>query len=272
MLSRMGLWVGGAGLLALLCIPLPAVAERSTPGTAAREPRLPASPVAGAGLPDLPNRPAGTAVAVAANDQPEAPGMAPLEGAPTAVTAPKADTGAVLAPPAENSLAPVPAFDIGRYAGFWYDIAATPDRFHGGCADDATTRYTPLPDAQLRVDNRCRLRDGSIRHFRGALRIKQPGSLASRLQVRYAPDWLAWMPLAWSEVWVIEVDPAYRHALVATPDREHLWILSRQPDMHPAAYESLLARARALGFGTERLRRIPQGGVPVSAEERQSRR
>ena len=84
--------------------------------------------------------------------------------------------------------------------------------------------------------------------------------------MRYAPDWLAWVPLAWSEVWVIELDPAYRHALVATPDREHLWILSRQPDMRPETYESLLARARALGFGTERLRRIPQGGVPVAAE------
>lgn len=267
MQGRMALWWGGAGLLALLSVPLPAVAERRAPEAATRELR----PVAGAGLPGLPNRPAGAGVAVAANDQPEASGMATQEGAPSDGPAPEAGVGAALPTPAANPFAPVPAFDIGLYAGLWYDIAATPDRFHGECADDATTRYTPLPDAQLRVDNRCRLRDGSIRHFRGALRVKQPGSLASRLQVRYAPDWLAWMPLAWSEVWVIELDPAYGHAVVATPDREHLWILSRQPDMPPETYESLLARARALGFATERLRRIPQGGGAASAEG-QSRR
>lgn len=266
------MWLGGAGLVALLWLPLAAAAELRVSNVAPREVRPVSAHAAPAVLPDLPNRPAGAGVAVAANDLPEAPGMGPQEEASPFGGAPEAGVGPGLPPAADNSLAPVPAFDIARYAGFWYDIAATPDRFHGECADAATTRYTLLPDAQLRVDNRCRLRDGSMRHFRGALRVKQPGSLASRLQVRYAPDWLAWMPLAWSEVWVIELDPAYRHALVATPDREHLWILSRQPDMPPETYESLLARARALGFGTERLRRIPQGGVSGSAEEGQSRR
>lgn len=266
MQGRMGRWLGGAGLSMLLCIPLPVTADRRGGDVAPLAPRLADMWAAPAGLPDLPNRPAGAGVAVAANDLPEAMGMGPQEEAPPAGGAPEAGGGTGL-----NGLAPVPLFDIGRYAGLWYDIAATPDRFHGECADDATTRYTPLPNAQLQVDNHCRLRDGRIRHFRGALRVKQPGSLASRLQVRYAPDWLAWMPLAWSEVWVIELDPAYRHALVATPDREHLWILSRRPDMSPETFESLLGRARALGFGTEQLRRIPQGSGEAAAEG-QSRR
>lgn len=271
MQGRMVLWVGRAGLLALLCAPPLAVAERRAPEAAPGVTAPATPPVAGAGLPPLPNRPAGAAVAVAANDQPEASGEVPQEEAPSDGPAPEAGAGAERSTLAENRLAPVPVFDIGRYAGLWYDIAATPDRFHGECAGDATTRYTPLPDAQWRVDNHCRLRDGSIRHLRGALRVKQPARLGSRLQLRYAPDWLAWMPLAWSEMWVIELDPAYGHAVVATPDREHLWILSRQPDMPPQTYESLLARARVLGFGTERLRWIPQAAGAAAVEE-QSRR
>lgn len=164
--------------------------------------------------------------------------------------------------PAAAAPAPVPELDLSRYAGLWYEIAVLPDRFHVDCADSAVTVYTPQAAARLAVENRCRAADGTVRRLQGQLRVKAPGRPGSRLEVRYAPAWLAWLPLAWSEVWVIALAPDYRHAVAATPDREHLWILSRTPTLAPGTYDSLLAQVRAQGFATQRLQRIPQGAPP----------
>lgn len=156
------------------------------------------------------------------------------------------------APPPGNAV-----LDLARYAGLWYDIAATPDRFHESCGRDASTRYTLRPDAALQVLNRCRDAGGGLRVAQGVLRLRPAG----QLQLRYAPDWMAWLPLAWSEVKVIDLDPDYRHAVLATPDLAHLWVLAREPVMAPADYEAVLARLRAMGAGTGGLRRFPREGA-----------
>jgi apolipoprotein D and lipocalin family protein len=176
------------------------------------------------------------------------------------------DAGAT--PPGTATVAPVPDLDLTRFAGTWYVIATIPDRFHEDCAAEATITFSLQPDRSLRVQNRCRGVDDSIHLDEGVARVKQPGSLTSQLEVRYAPDWMTWMPLAWSEFWVIRLGGDYRHALVATPDGEHVWLLSRSPVLGEPDYRELLDQARAQGFDLERLREIPQeGGSATSVEE-----
>ncbi|MDF2445104.1 MAG: lipocalin family protein [Moraxellaceae bacterium] len=171
-------------------------------------------------------------------------------------------------PPVTSAAAPVPNLDLTRFAGTWYVIATIPDRFHEDCAAEATFTFSLQPDRSLRVQNRCRGADDSIHLDEGVAREKQPGALAGQLEVRYAPDWMTWMPLAWSEFWVIHLAGDYRHALVATPDGEHLWLLSRSPVLGEPDYRELLDQARAQGFDLERLREIPQeGGSATSVEE-----
>jgi apolipoprotein D and lipocalin family protein len=53
--------------------------------------------------------------------------------------------------------------------------------------------------------------------------------------------------------WIFFLDPDYETAIVGTPDREYLWILSRTPTMDAEQYQRLVERCRALGFDTERL-------------------
>lgn len=186
-----------------------------------------------------------------------AEGTAQLEGGTA-----QPDAGVVAEP------TPVPALDLARFAGTWYVIATIPDHFHEGCAAEATITYTLQPDRSLRVQNRCRAADDSIHLDEGLARVRQPGSLTSRLEVRYAPDWLTWMPLAWSEVRIIGLGEGYSHALVATPDRQHLWLLSRSPVLGEPDYRQLLGVARDQGFNLELLREIPQeGGSATSVEE-----
>jgi apolipoprotein D and lipocalin family protein len=53
--------------------------------------------------------------------------------------------------------------------------------------------------------------------------------------------------------WIIALDDDYQHAMVGTPDRRFLWILSRDPCLDPEVFRDLTARARCLGFDVDRL-------------------
>ena len=53
----------------------------------------------------------------------------------------------------------VPALDLERYEGRWYEIASFPQRFQEGCVA-TSARYTRRDDGRIRVVNECR--DGSF--------------------------------------------------------------------------------------------------------------
>ena len=59
--------------------------------------------------------------------------------------------------------------------------------------------------------------------------------------------------MAKGEYWVLYVDAHYRTAIVGSPDRKYLWILSRTPSLPAWQRENLLAKARQQGYDTNRL-------------------
>ena len=67
------------------------------------------------------------------------------------------------------------------------------------------------------------------------------------------PGWLSWVPLVWADYWVVALDPDYQWAVVGDPDREYLWILSREPAMDAGLFEQLKARAEAMGYDLQPL-------------------
>jgi apolipoprotein D and lipocalin family protein len=58
--------------------------------------------------------------------------------------------------------------------------------------------------------------------------------------------------------WILYVDNGYRHAIVGTPDRKYLWILSRTPKITERQYRELSGNAERLGFDLSRLIRDPR--------------
>ncbi|GAB2572776.1 lipocalin family protein [Dyella jejuensis] len=160
---------------------------------------------------------------------------------------------AVAAPQAVVSLPnrPVPALDLDRYAGQWHEIAHLPMFFQRQCADNITATYGKNPDGTIYVRNACRRKDGAMDHSDGVARgvDGEPGAL----KVRFAPDWLAWIPWVWADYWVIDLDPGYRWAVVGGPSRKYLWILSRTPAMSRMRFSELLERARQRGYPVDQL-------------------
>ncbi|SDE22614.1 apolipoprotein D and lipocalin family protein [Variovorax sp. CF079] len=145
--------------------------------------------------------------------------------------------------------------DLQRYAGLWHEQARLPNRFQKQCAGPATAEYTLLGDGQMEVRNRCILDDGSFDEAVGVARVApvagQPG--AGRLEVRFAPEWLGWLPAVWGDYWILKLDRDYQVALVGTPDRKYLWVLSRAPRLDDAALDAELDYARSLGFDVDKV-------------------
>jgi len=137
--------------------------------------------------------------------------------------------------------------------GRWFEIAKYPNRFQKKCVGNTTAEYSLQPDGNLQVINRCRMEDGQFDEAIGAAR--QIGDQWSpKLEVRFAPAWLSFIPAVWGDYWVIDLDPGYQLVAVSEPKREYLWILSRSPKVSPDVYEDLLQRLRSKGFDTRKLK------------------
>lgn len=154
-------------------------------------------------------------------------------------------------------VATAPLLDLRRYAGRWYEIARLPLRTEDQCDSDVTATYTLLRGGRVRVVNSCYTRDGVQEEVRGVARAT--GGDGAKMEVSFAPRALRWLPGSWAPYWVLHVDPDYGAAVVGTPDRKHLWLLSRAPLMDDSQLQRLLLHARAQGFDTTKLMRTPQG-------------
>lgn len=152
---------------------------------------------------------------------------------------------------------PIPAIDVPRYMGTWYEIAKYPNRFQKQCAGFTTASYRLRPDKTVEVVNRCRRADGAFDDATGTARqVGAPDSPV--LKVRFAPAWLSFLPQVWGDYWVVDLDADYQLAAVSEPGREYLWILSRTPTVPQQAYAALLARLERQGFDLAKLQTTPQ--------------
>ena len=157
------------------------------------------------------------------------------------------------ASPQNQPLQVVPSIDLARYAGTWYEIARFPNRFQQTCVGDVTATYTLLDNGDVKVINRCRKDDGGWAEADGIARRLSEDEPNSKLQVRFAPAWLSFLPFVWGDYWVIDLADDYSCALVGGPDREYLWLLARTPSLDDSSYTRLLQTAREQGFDTLRL-------------------
>lgn len=150
-------------------------------------------------------------------------------------------------PPLET----VPAVDLERYQGTWYEIASYPQSFQEGCTA-TTAQYTAREDGEIDVVNRCRKGglDGEPSESRGRARVVDRETNA-KLEVSF-------FPLVWGAYWVIDLAPDYSHAVVGHPSRDYLWILSRTPALEQETLDRIRARLEAQGYPLERLVLTPQ--------------
>jgi apolipoprotein D and lipocalin family protein len=152
---------------------------------------------------------------------------------------------------------PVAKVELNRYVGKWFEIARFPNRFQEDCVANVTAQYDKRTDGEIDVTNRCKEADGKIDEAIGRARIEDAASNA-KLKVRFAPDWLDWLPFLWADYWIVDLADDYSFVAVGGPSREYLWILSRTPTMSVTTYEALVNRLTVQGFDTSKLIKTKQ--------------
>jgi apolipoprotein D and lipocalin family protein len=162
----------------------------------------------------------------------------------------------------EQKVRSVPALDLSRYLGLWYEQGRLPLRYEDDDASDVTAQYTLADDGTITVDNRCLDKDRQPERALGEATPdpEHPG----RLRVTFLPEMLRWLPFTHADYWVLRVDADYRHALVGTPDHRYLWLLSRDPHAEASVVEDFLRTALDQGFELEDWIRTPQSGEVVA--------
>jgi apolipoprotein D and lipocalin family protein len=138
--------------------------------------------------------------------------------------------------------------DLARYVGTWYEIASFPQSFQRGCVATTAT-YTIRADGDIDVLNRCRkdALDGKEKSALGRARVVDRATNA-KLEVSFFRPF-------WGDYWIVDLGTDYDYAVVGHPGRDYLWILGRAPTMPETTYEGILARLKAQGYDTSRLKR-----------------
>ena len=149
--------------------------------------------------------------------------------------------------------------DLERYLGTWFEIASIPQRFQKGCTGTTAT-YSPGDDGEIIVRNRCRKDSltGKESASEGRASVVDTTTNA-RLEVRF------FGPFG-GDYWVIDLDTDYRWAVVGTPSRDYLWILSRTPTIDAAVYEGILSRLVQQGYDPLQLRMTLQAPTTAATE------
>ena len=189
-------------------------------------------------------------------------------GGPRLMTVVSALVAGLLARKAKKPLTTAPSVDLQRYIGTWYEIARLPEKHEKDCASDVTATYELTIDGGLRIINRCRRRDASVKRAIGRAEVVDADTNA-KLRVSFAPQLLDMLPFVWSDYYIIDVASDYSTAVVGTPDRSHLWLLARDPTVSEEVRSSFIAKALGQGFDTSQLVYVRHRGLEgvVGAEE-----
>jgi apolipoprotein D and lipocalin family protein len=140
--------------------------------------------------------------------------------------------------------------DLQRYGGKWYEIARYPNKSQRQCAGNTTVTYNFKPDGAAQIVNKCMTKDGKIDDATGMAKITDTQTNA-KLKGSFA--WFSSAPY-----WVIDLDENYQYAVVGNPDRKHLWILSRTPEIKEATYQMILRKIEVAGYNPAKLEKTPQ--------------
>ncbi len=140
----------------------------------------------------------------------------------------------------------VSEFELDRYLGTWYEVARLDHRFERGMSG-VTANYSMRDDGGVSVVNR------------GFEESKDEWTSATGKAYFVGDSDVGELKVSFFGPFyggynIIELDKDdYQYSLVAGPDRDYLWILSRSPQLDPDVLSALVEKAESLGFPTDEL-------------------
>jgi apolipoprotein D and lipocalin family protein len=157
------------------------------------------------------------------------------------------------------ALTPVPEFDLKRYYGTWYEIAAIRGFLQSRCERDTRTEYSPAENGAIATRTYCQRADGTYELNEGQARPLDPAlpSVLKVTGVRFLGIW--WYPLGRESI-IIALDRDYRWLVTGHPSLRYGRILSREPTLSDAALKTIAAALAAESFDSCAFVFTPQAG------------
>jgi len=141
------------------------------------------------------------------------------------------------------SLPTVEQVDIQKYLGSWYEIARFEHHFQKGCKN-VTATYELQDDEKIKVINRCVMIEGDEKKEATAVAYAVDET-NSKLKVSFFRPF-------YGDYYIVDLADDYSYAVVGTPSRELLWILSRTKTIDETTKNNILNKLLKLGFDVER--------------------
>jgi apolipoprotein D and lipocalin family protein len=147
---------------------------------------------------------------------------------------------------APEHIQPVDNFELQRYLGTWYEIARLDHSFERGL-ERVTANYSLRDDGGVKVINKgFNANKNKWKQAEGkAYLVGEPD--IGQLKVSFFGPFYGGYN-------IIELDKTnYQYSLVCGPNMSYLWILARDPKLDKVIVDKLVAKAKSLGFATDKL-------------------
>ena len=159
------------------------------------------------------------------------------------------------------TIPPVANVDLQRFMGDWYVIAHIPSLPERE-AFNAIESYRL--DDEGRIRTTFQFRKGS---FDAPLKTMEPVG-----RVVPGTNNAVWdMQFVWpiqAEFVIVDLSVDYSQTVIGRSKRDYLWIMARTPSIAEADYTALVEKAKALGYDTSKLRKVPQQWPETAADAR----
>lgn len=144
----------------------------------------------------------------------------------------------------------VPHVDIDRFMGDWYVVASIPT-FVEKTAHNPVESYQRTPDGTIATT--FTFNKG---HFDGPLKVYKPTGFIldeetnARWGMQFIWPWKA-------DYRIIYLDEDYQMTIVGRAKRDHVWVMSRTPDLADHDFEKAKAFIESVGYDPSKLQRVP---------------
>ena len=129
--------------------------------------------------------------------------------------------------------------DLNKYLGTWYEIARYEHFFEKDCKN-VTANYSIMDENLIQVINSC-VKIITNENNEATARAYAVDNTNSKLKVSFFRPF-------YGDYWVLILDEQYNYAVVGTPNREYLWILSRTKTIDENIKTDILNKLPSLGF------------------------
>lgn len=136
--------------------------------------------------------------------------------------------------------------NLPEYLGRWYEVASTKPAFEQNCVC-TTADYSLKDEKTVQVVNSCRLftADGELSVIEGTAKTTRN---PAKLSVSFGG-----FSLPFSNYWIVDLADDYRYAVVSSPFRDPVFVLSRTPEISAADLSGIYERLAEDGYRVERI-------------------